>query len=255
MNAPKDVTGRLAEGLRVVADLEPEGASTTEVAARTGLPRPTVHRLLSGLAAEGFLDRSSSTRRWVLGPELYLLGRRAAARYDLSEVAQPFVQALARRTGESAFFSTRRGDETVCLVREDGSFPIRSHVLHEGVRFPLGVASAGIAILAYLPEREIADYFARNAPSDDFGPAHESEQIQFRLAQTRERGWALNPGLIVPGSWGMAAAVFDSTGHPRWALSLTGIEQRFTAKRQDEYGRQLLEAAHAMTRGIAQRGV
>ena len=52
-------------------------------------------------------------------------------------------------TGESAFYSARRGNETVCLLREDGSFPIRSHVLHEGIRFPLGVASAGQVILAF----------------------------------------------------------------------------------------------------------
>ena len=31
---------------------------------------------------------------------------------------------------------------------------MRSFVLHEGVRFPLGVASAGTAILAFLPEGE-----------------------------------------------------------------------------------------------------
>lgn len=42
----------------------------------------------------------------------------------------------------------------MCLLREEGSFPVRSFVLHEGVRFPLGVASAGTAILAFLPEDE-----------------------------------------------------------------------------------------------------
>ena len=62
----------------------------------------------------------------------------------------PQDRRLAVRTEESAFLSVRRGDETVCLIREDGAFPIRSFVLSEGVRFPLGVASAGLAILAAL---------------------------------------------------------------------------------------------------------
>ncbi len=48
----------------------------------------------------------------------------------------------------------RRGDETVCLIREEGSFPIRSFVLGIGRRFPLGVGSAGLAMIAHLPAEE-----------------------------------------------------------------------------------------------------
>ena len=42
----------------------------------------------------------------------------------------------------------------MCVLREEGCFPVRSFVLHEGVRFPLGVASAGTAIMAFLPPEE-----------------------------------------------------------------------------------------------------
>ena len=79
---------------------------------------------------------------------------------------------LARDTGESAFFSARRGDETVCVLSEEGSFPLRSHVLHVGIRFPLGVASAGLAILSHLPDRDVDDYFARVRPESGWGPGH-----------------------------------------------------------------------------------
>ena len=86
-----------------------------------------------------------------MGPELYLLGAGAANRYDITDQARDIVDRLARETGESAFLSARRGDETVCVLSEEGSFPLRSHVLHVGIRFPLGVASAGLAILSHLP--------------------------------------------------------------------------------------------------------
>jgi DNA-binding IclR family transcriptional regulator len=90
----------------------------------------------------------------VLGPEALLMGSVAAARFPVEDLARPSLRRLAEETGESAFFSIRRGAETVCLLREEGSFPVRSFVLHEGVRFPLGVASAGTAIMAFLPEAE-----------------------------------------------------------------------------------------------------
>ncbi|MBB4751002.1 hypothetical protein [Actinoplanes lobatus] len=69
----------------------------------------------------------------------------------MTSTAREVLRSLAERTGESAFFSARRGGETVCLAEVEGSFPLRSHVLYEGLRLPLGVASAGLAILAYLP--------------------------------------------------------------------------------------------------------
>ena len=249
MDTPADVVGRISRLLAAVSATEPEGATTSAVARDTGLARPTVHRLLASLAHAGLTERSPDGR-WVLGPELYLLGTAAAARYDVTALAQPVVRRLALATGESAFFSVRRGEETICLLREDGSFPVRSHVLHEGIRFPLGVASAGLVILSFLPDAEVEDWLARSDLVVTHGEAHSPQALRERIAQTRRRGYAVNPGLIVEGSWGMGAAVFDADERPQWALSLTGIEQRFTPARQREMGALLLEAAHQLTRAL-----
>lgn len=249
MDAPVDVVGRAAALLRAVSAAEPAGAGTSEVARSVGLARPTTHRLLTSLAEAGLTERDP-TGRWVLGAELYFLGSAAATRYDVTSIARPVVRRLSAATGESAFFSARSGDETICLVREDGSFPIRSHVLHEGIRFPLGVASAGLAILAYLDDLALEAYLARDDLRARYGDQHRADALRDRVARTRRAGWALNPGLIVEGSWGMAAAVFDAEERPRWALSLTGIEQRFQRARQRELGPLLLHEAHALSRAL-----
>ncbi|MEV6345265.1 IclR family transcriptional regulator [Actinoplanes sp. NPDC051851] len=246
MNAPPDVLGRAAILLRAISARERGSATTAELARATGIARPTAHRLLTALMTQGFVDRDPDGR-WLLGPELYLLGTAAAARYDVTSLAQPSVRRLAVATGESAFFSVRRGDETVCLLREDGSFPIRSHVLHEGIRFPLGVASAGLAILAYLPATEVDRYLSANDLTVAYGVSHAPDRLRARIADTRRDGYALNPGLIVEGSWGMAAAVFDNRSRPVGALTLTGIESRFTPDRQPKLGRLLLDEAHRLT--------
>ena len=132
------MVARVAALLRALGASEPTGASTTELGKLTGLARPTAHRLLTSLAAEGLVDRDARTGRWSLGPELYLLGAAAGNRYDITDRARDVVDELARVTGESAFLSARRGDETVCILSQEGSFPLRSHVLHEGKRFPVG---------------------------------------------------------------------------------------------------------------------
>lgn len=251
-NGPVDVVGRAAVLLRALAAHEPAGATTSGVARDVGLPRPSVHRLLTSLQHAGLAEREPEQDRWVLGPELYLLGSAAGRRYDVTAVAQPFVRRLSEATGESAFFSVRRGEETVCLIREDGAFPLRSHVLFEGARFPLGVVSAGMVILAHLTDREIDDYLAR-VDLTPHGTGHTADAVRAHLTRTRTDGYATNPGLVVEGSWGMAAAVFDADDRPQWALSLTGVEHRFAEDRRPELGRLLLREAHGLTRALRRR--
>lgn len=246
MDAPIDVVGRVAALLRVVANSEPKGIRTSAAADASGLARPTAHRLLTALSKEGFVDRSAAGL-WCMGPELFLLGLGAAPRYDARNLAQPILRRLAVATGESASFSVRRGDETVCLLHEEGTFPLRSHVLREGIRFPLGVASAGIAILAFMPEGERSDFLEHIDLVAAWGEEHRLDRVRTRLAAAREDGYSTNPGLVFPGSWGMGAAVFDQDERPVGALSLTGIEARFGPERRRALGAQLLQAARGLS--------
>ena len=240
------VVAKVGLALRALGAAGGDGVSTSAVARATGLTRPTAHRLLTDLAEQGFVDRDAHSGRWQLGPELYLLGSVAAARYDVTDHARDLLADLAEQTGESVFLSAVRGRETVCVAAVEGSFPLRSHVLHVGIRFPLGVASAGLATLAHLPPAESASYLATTDLTTRWGPAHSARALEQRIAATRERGYAVNPGLLVEGSWGLAAAVFDGSGRPRSALSITGVASRFPEARIPTLGRLLLDHAHAL---------
>ena len=48
----------------------------------------------------------------------------------------------------------------------------------------------------------------------------------------------------------MGAAIFDRSGQPGWALSLTGIERRFTPDRREVLGQLLLEEASKITQSL-----
>jgi DNA-binding IclR family transcriptional regulator len=235
--------------LRSIAAAEPAGATTSELSRSAQLNRSTAHRLLTDLQTEGLVDRDEPSGRWLLGPALFFLGLSAGHRYDVSHTALPIVRRLAAQTGESAFYSVRRSNESVCLVAEEGTYPLRSHVLREGIRFPLGVASAGLAILSFLPEPEIESYLA-SADLEAWGAEHQPDLLLPRIEETRARGFAVNPGLIVEGSWGMAAAVLDAQERPIGAISLTGVAQRFDVERRPELGRLLMVAAHELSQSL-----
>lgn len=241
---------RVSTLLKLISE-QVTAASTRSLADAAGLTRPTAHRLLSSLAVQGLVDRTSDGRGWALGPEIFLMGLIAQERYDVEEAARPSLQRLAGETGESAFLSVRRGNEMVCLLREEGSFPVRSFVLHVGVRFPLGVGTAGLAVLAFLSgeafDEALAETQERRAA---FGTRHDDAHVRDLIARTRTVGYSLNPGRILEGSWGMGAAVFDAKKQPAWALSVTGIEPRFRDERRPFLGRLLLEEAHRLSQRL-----
>jgi DNA-binding IclR family transcriptional regulator len=247
------VITRVAALLRAVGGASSAGATTTTLSRDTGIPRATAHRLLTALAEQGLIDREAATGLWFLGPEVYLLGTVAGIRYDAAAVADDILHALARDTGESAFLSARRGSETVCVSAVEGSFPLRSHILYPGRRFPLGVASAGLAILSHLAVDDRDRYLAGVDLETDWGAAHSRDAVAARIADTLVTGYAVNPGLLVEGSWGIGAAVFDALDNPHWALSLTGVQSRFAGERTGELGRALLQAAHHVTQRLRHR--
>lgn len=240
------LVARAATVLQAVAASSPQGCRTSEVTARTGLSRPTTHRLLISLSQVGYLDRDQGDGRWYLGPEIYVLGIVAAARFEVTARARSAVSALSRATGESAFYSIVRGEDVTCLLRNEGSFPLRSFVLREGSRFPLGVSSGGLALLSYRSDAFIDEYLERVDLIGEWGPQHGPDQVRRRIETTRKTGYAVNPGLLVDGSVGMAAAVFADDAEPVAAISITGVESRFSGSRQLELGRILLEVAHGL---------
>src|SRR5690606_951367 len=75
---------RAARLLRLVTSSGEDGAKLQSLARSADLSRSTAHRLLSALRAEGLVDRDEETGRWMPGPELFLMGSVAAARYDVT---------------------------------------------------------------------------------------------------------------------------------------------------------------------------
>ena len=101
--------------------------------------------------------------------------------------------------------------------------------------------------LSHLPDREVNEYFSRSALESHWGDEHSENEVRRRIARTRRDGYATNPALLVEGSWGLGAAVFDRAGRPAWALSVTGVQTRFGRDRRAMMGELLLDQAQTLS--------
>lgn len=218
-----------------VGRADAEGARLTDLVASSRLAKPTVSRVLGALVRAGLLDQDKASRRYHLGPESYVLGTLSARRFGIHAQAMDGLTRLSQATGDTTFLSVRRDLHVVCLHREEGLFPIRSHVLQVGDRHPLGVGAASLAMLAALPDDEVAGVLKANAATiEEKYAAYSPRLLRDAVARTRRDGYALNPGLLMKGSWGIGVAVRGADGRPTGALSLAAIESRLDDARRRE---------------------
>lgn len=220
--------GRALSLLSLVGRGGDAGLGLAELAQAAGVTRPTARRLLLALGAARMIEQDHATRRYHLGPETYLLGTFAAERHGILTHARDSMNRLAVETGDTVLLTVPQDDHTLCLERIEGAFPIRTHALMRGDRKPMGVGAGALAILAALPMAESGAIRHRIAPLiGDLMP-----DLIHDESRARQTGHALNPGRIVPGSWGLGVVIRWPDGRPAGALSLAAIENRMQPDRQ-----------------------
>lgn len=226
---------RAATLLLLVGRAGPFGARLSEIVEQCDLPKPTVRRMLLALVRAGLLDQDPDTRRYYIGPEIYVLGTLASTRFGIHPISLRSLVRLSQETGDTAFLSVPRGVYSICVHREEGPYPIRVHALHAGDRHPLGVGAGSLALLSALQDQEVEEVLTANAEvlAEKY-PNHLPSVLRTLVQETRAKGYALNPGLILQSSWGVGVPIRGVDGRPIGALSIAAIESRLSEARQGE---------------------
>ena len=239
--------------LRIVAAGRDAGLSLQNLADATGLSPPTVHRILQTLVAEGVVEQSLRTKRYLLGEQVPLLALARPRRSTLDDVAAPILDRLADELGDTIFLTIRTQSDTLCLARRLGSFPIQVLVIEVGARRPLGVSSAGLAILCNLPADEVADILSVNAPRlAAFGV--DPKNAVAEVAASRGRGYALSDPGLVPGTKAISVSAPHVPRHATAVLTLAAIRKRLAPWREPTIVSTLRKAADAIAAELALRG-
>ena len=117
-------------------------------------------------------------------------------------------------------------------------------MLLPGDRHPLGIGAGSLAILAALPDDEVQACLQANAGLIERRYPHYSVPlIRTLVDEVREQGYAVNRGLVVPGSWGIGMPLRDEAGHVLGALSIAAVESRMDEERQFQLAKLLSREA------------
>ena len=226
--------------------------SLAEVAAATGLARPTARRLLLTLEELGYVR--SVDGAFSLTPKCITLGTAYVASLGLWEIARPHLETLVRQTGESSSMAQLDGSDIVYVARVSVPKIIALRV-EIGTLFPAPVTSQGKVLLSALSPAELEGvlripsrsgvtppYSLIDDPSSSVEPVE--SRLRAELTQVRARGWALADEELAPGVRSIAVPVRDASGAVRAAMNVTvHAAETSTETLLDEHLPRLIRAA------------
>jgi len=221
---------RALQILRIIAAGRESGVLMQDIVALTGLARPTCHRILSLLVEEGIIERKSRTRRYAIGVQIPHLALARSTDSPLIEAAKAYLDRAAESIGDTTFLTIRSKNDTLCIARRIGRFPVQVLALEVGGRRPLGVSSAGIAMLSHLPPESVFAIIGCNERRlSDYEMT--IERVLTEVDDARYKGYALRKRGLIPGT--MAASVVLDSGDDEAlaAITIAAVRQRFTGKR------------------------
>ncbi|MFF7559714.1 IclR family transcriptional regulator [Streptomyces pseudovenezuelae] len=201
-----------------------EAFRLSELSVRSGLPKPTVHRLAADLVRLGWLERSGPHYR--LGAKLFELGSLVPHRLDLREAALPFLQDLFEATRETVHLGVREGLEIVYLERIHGHEALRlpSRI---GGSLPLSCTGVGKALLAFSGPELTEELLSQPLPSLTPHSITDPARLRTALEKTQVSGLAYEEQEAALGVSCIAAPVFDG-GTAVAALSVAVPCDRFS---------------------------
>ena len=213
-------------------------ASLSELAAVSGLPAPTIHRLLGTLVSRGHVRREAG-RRYALGPRLVRLGDVAGR--VLGDGVRPVLAELVAATGESANLAGLDGDAAVYLAQVPSPHPMRMFT-EVGRRVPLHSTGVGKALLSAMPPGVVEDVLRRAGMAARTPvTVTEPQRLVVELEDFHQHGYVVDDGEQEVGVRCVAAPV---PGAPTpCAVSVSGPAARLGPDEVRRFGALVRDAA------------
>lgn len=246
----------LARGLAILQAFEPDNAwrSNTELAARTGVPKPTVSRITAHLTASGYLIYSPEKAQYKLGTSVLALGYLAASACELTTQARPLMQQLADDHSGSIVLASQDGLRMVCREVCHGRGMLFGLRVHPGSRLSLSRSALGRAVIGAMNETERAKLLAAIAHAHPEHWERLEPEIQAAVRQMQAHDYCIAIGTVETGTNGIAV-VIDMPDRPHaYALGFAVPANQVTAEHlAAAIAPRLLEIKHRLERDVARR--
>ncbi|WP_254602292.1 IclR family transcriptional regulator [Burkholderia lata] len=250
------VVAPVARGLSILSAFTPDKPSlgNQEIADATGIPAPTVLRLLRSLVTLGYLHRDDRSKRYSLASASLALGYAAIADPEMLRLASIEMRAFAEATDTYVLLGTRDRLDVILLETHVNRRSLLELQLSPGMHVPIAYSMMGWALLAALPEDEreyLRTQVERHAGAT--WPPAIRHRMNDKIAQVHELGFCMLHGEWEP-ELTCVAAPLTLPGRPPLVLCCVGRTARVAqAAVERELGSRLVACARVLQERLPAR--
>jgi DNA-binding IclR family transcriptional regulator len=223
----------------------------TALAARTGLPKSSVHRFVNALAKYNLMG-TDGQGNYRLGIGLWELGAKAVeVRLPLRTVER-YAERVAAEWDETCHVGIPDGKDVVYVARVASTRAVAVQT-HLGQRVPAHATATGLAVLCSFPPELIRSTFSDPLEAFTESTPRTVEDLIVRAAEARKRGYSLTFPGRQPDTCGTAAPILDRTGRAVASIGIAGPIYRNTEERLNEMGIYIRGVADEISRELGQQ--
>jgi len=229
--------------LKTLATHKQLGWRLSDLASACSLDVATTYRILRTLTAERLVYQRADDRRYVAGAVMFELSLAIPSLHSFKNSVKPELDAIASDHHGISFLHLRSGTESVCIEKVGNS---TVHAITDiGSRRHLARSTSGIAMLLKLPKEEQAALLkdAQKKSSD------KKRDLSYRviLQTSRQHGYGLNEGKVVPGLPSVDFALVDSKNRPVGSIGLMGPTSIIAGAKLQRVAHRLKDTANAIS--------
>ncbi len=216
------------------------------LAAETGLPKPTLHRMLTTFVAEGLLVRQTDKRLYGTGPRLRSFAETLLMNATQHGARHSVLLSLVRDLGETCNITTLSGAEVLYLDRVETKEPLRFH-LRPGSRVPVHASASGKLLLGQL-DASTRHKLLGHTELERFTDSTivDRDQLEAEIQRSREQGYAVDNEEFVHGLVCFAVLVPGPEGRSSQCVAVQGPSLRLSLDDGDRVLPALRRAATAL---------
>lgn len=225
-----------------------------ELAAKTGYPPPTVHRILSTLVARGYLRQNQENKNYQLSTQFLYYSYRVQQQFELIPIARPHIEKLSADTEASAVLCIKDNRVVVYIDHVHSQKHILRTFTRLGVREPLYATGVGKLFMSQMTPAELEDYFAqiRMTRFTD-NTITDRKTMMAVIDRVRKQGYAVDEQERSIGVRCIAAPIRNPSGSIVAAISISGPTQLIPAKRIKLLSRLVLNTAAQISAELGYR--
>jgi IclR family acetate operon transcriptional repressor len=212
----------------------------------TGLPKPTLHRMLQQLESAGMLQRENDGRHYGTGLRLRRLAEALLLNNTVHGARHAVLRKLVEEVGESCNITALSGSEVLYLDRVETPAPLRFY-LHPGSRVPAHCSASGKLFLSQMSPGQ-RRRLLEHAPLEQYTPRTltDLDALEREIEMVKRDGHAVDNEEFLPGLFCIAMLVPRAGGRSNIGIAIQAPVMRLSPDKAIQFLPALQRAANAI---------